>query len=189
MRTRKIFVSALVLLACSAVVVGFALKNWRGSLIGYEEVPAVSTAADGEFRARVSEDDSAISYVLSYKELEGDVLQAHIHLGQRGVNGGISVWLCGNASVTPPVNPPAGTQPCPAPPATITGTITAANVVGPAGQGIAPGEFAELLRAMRAGATYVNVHTTKFPGGEIRSQIGSDSRNKHGAKGNDHDQH
>ncbi len=191
MRTRKIFVSAFVLLACAAVAVGFALKNMRGFLIGYEEVPAVSTAADGEFRARISEDDSAMSYELSYKELEGGVLQAHIHLGQRGVNGGISVWLCGNASTTPPVNPPAGTQPCPAPPATITGTITSANVIGPAGQGIAPGEFAELLAAIRAGATYVNVHTTKFPGGEIRSQIGSDSRNKggHSAKGNDKDEH
>jgi hypothetical protein len=188
MRTRKVFVSALVMLACSAVALGFALKNWRGFLVGYEEVPAVSTAADGEFRARIAEDDSSIQYELSYRELEGAVLQAHIHLGQPGVNGGISVWLCGNANANPPVNPPAGTQPCPAPPATITGTITPADVVGPAAQGIAPGEFGELLRAMRAGATYVNVHTTKFPGGEIRSQIGSDSRGKgrHEGKGNAH---
>lgn len=184
MRTRKIFVSALVLLACSAVALGFAAKNWRAFLTGYEEVPAVSTAADGQFRARVSDDDSSIEYQLSYRELEGAVLQAHIHLGQPGVNGGISVWLCGNQSTTPPVNPPAGTQPCPAPPATVTGTITAANVVGPTAQGIAPGEFAELLAAMRAGVTYVNVHTTKFPGGEIRSQLGNDSRGKnHNGRG------
>lgn len=187
MRTRKVFVSALVLLACSAVALGFAAKNLRAFLTGYEEVPAVSTTGDGEFRARISNDDDSIEYELSYKELQGNVLQAHIHLGQPGVNGGISVWLCGNQSTTPPVNPPPGTQPCPAPPATIRGTITAAHVIGPTAQGIAPGEFDELLAAIRAGATYVNVHTTLWPGGEIRSQINNDSRGKgrHSEKGND----
>ena len=193
MRTRKTFVTALVLLSCSAVALGFAVKNLRAFLTGYEEVPAVSTTADGEFKARISEDESSIQYELSYKELQGTVLQSHIHLGQPGVNGGISVWLCGNQSTTPPVNPPAGTQPCPAPPATITGTITAANVIGPTAQGIAPGEFAELLAAIRAGATYVNVHTSKFPGGEIRSQIRTDNSGNGGGKGSkgddDHGNH
>jgi len=45
-------------------------------------------------------------------------------------------------------------------------------VIGPAGQGIAAGEFAELLAAIRAGKTYANVHSAKFPGGEIRAQLG-----------------
>ena len=192
MTRRKVLASALVLLALSVVAVAVGLKNLKASLVGYQEVPAVSTAADGEFRARISEDETQITYELSYKELEGDVLQAHIHLGQPGVNGGISVWLCGNPNVSPPVNPPAGTQACPPAPATITGTITAANVVGPTAQGIAPGEFAELVRAIRAGATYANVHTSKFPGGEIRSQIGTDNSG-HGGKGNkgggDHGNH
>jgi hypothetical protein len=191
MRTRKALVSAFVLLTCSAVALGFAVRNLRAFLTGYEEVPAVSTTADGEFRARISHDESSIEYELSYKELEGDVLQSHIHLGQPGVNGGISVWLCGNPNVNPPVNPPAGTQPCPPPPATITGTITAANVIGPAAQGITAGELAELIAAIRAGATYVNVHSTKWPGGEIRSQINNDSRGKGGnsGKGGDHGGH
>ena len=191
MRTRKVFVSALVLLACSAVALGFGIKHMRAFLTGYQEVPAVSTTGDGVFTARISDDDTSIQYELTYKELQGTVLQSHIHFGQPGVNGGISVWLCGNQSTTPPVNPPAGVQPCPAPPATITGTITAANVVGPAAQGIAPGEFAELLAAIRAGATYVNVHSTTWPGGEIRSQIDNDSRNKNGltGKADDHGGH
>jgi len=71
------------------------------------------------------------------------------------------------------------TQACPDPAAAITGTITAAHVSGqviPAngngGQGIQPGEFAELIKPFRAGKTYANVHTTKFPGGEVRSQLG-----------------
>ena len=71
---------------------------------------------------------------------------------------------------------PAGVQPCPPAPATITGVIAAADVVGPAAQGLDPGEFAQLLAAIRAGKTYVNVHSVKFPAGEIRSQISADQR-------------
>jgi len=46
-----------------------------------------------------------------------------------------------------------------------------ADVIGPAGQGIKPGEYAELLRAIRAGATYANVHSSLYPSGEIRAQL------------------
>jgi len=65
---------------------------------------------------------------------------------------------------------------CPAPPATISGTITAVDVTNLANErGISAGEFDELLKAIRAGATYVNVHSTRWPGGEIRSQINGNS--------------
>jgi hypothetical protein len=100
--------------------------------------------------------------------LEGNVTQAHIHLGQRGANGGIAVWLCSNLA-SPPT--PAGVQACPPAPATITGVITMTDVVGPTGQGLAPGEFEEFVRALRAGVAYANVHTSKFPGGEVRGQL------------------
>lgn len=138
------------------------------NLTGFEEAaPAsVSTVATGKFDARITGDESSISYVLSYADLEGTVTQAHIHFGQRGTNGGISVFLCSNLG-----NGPEGTQPCPASPATVTGTIVAADVVGPSSQGIAAGEFAELIRAIRNGATYVNVHSSKFGTGEIRGQL------------------
>ena len=147
----------------------------RAFLHGYEEVPSVSTVADGSFRATVGPSiNGALAYRLTYSGLEGSVTQAHIHFGQRGVNGGISVWLCGNATgpgVTPAIIPPTGTQPCPATSGTVEGTIRASDVVGPAAQGIAPGELDELMRAIRAGVTYANVHSTKFPGGEIRGQV------------------
>jgi hypothetical protein len=96
------------------------------------------------------------------------VTQAHIHLAQPGVNGGISVWLCGTAT-----NPgPAGTPSCGGPKAGMAkGVVMANNVIGPAGQGIEAGEFGELLAAMRAGVTYANVHSTRNTGGEIRGQI------------------
>ena len=150
-------------------------NNADGRLMGYQEVPAVSTVASGEFKARIV-DNAKIDYTLSYRDAEGTVTQAHIHFGQRSVNGGISVFLCSNLG-----NGPAGTQACPAAPATISGSIVAANVTaGAAAQGIAAGEFAELLAAIKAGKTYANVHTTKFPGGEIRAQLGGDRRGKKG---------
>ena len=164
---RRILLVSVMLLMTVGVVLPQGIKELKTLLIGYEEVPAVSTTANGEFRGRISRDESEINYDLSYSDLEGDVQQAHIHFGQPGVNGGIVVFLCTNLG-----NGPAGTQPCPAPPATISGTLRASDMVGlAAGQGIAPGEFEELIQAIRAGKTYVNVHTTKHPGGEIRGQV------------------
>ena len=161
--------AALLVLATVVTVFAVAegVRRFKGSLTGYEEVPAVSTVASGDFHATIDDNSNTIQWVLSYRDLEGAVQQAHVHLGQPGVNGGISVFMCTNLG-----NGPAGTQPCPAPPATISGTFTAGDVVGPNAQGIAPGEFDELVKAIRAGSTYANVHSTKFPGGEVRSQLG-----------------
>ena len=141
----------------------------RARLVGLQEVPAVSSKGSGEFVAEISNDDSKIDYTLTWKDLEGaTVQQAHIHFGQHyAANGGIAVFFCSNLP-----SPPANTPVCPVPASgELKGVITAANVIGPAGQGIAAGEFAELLRAIRTGNSYVNVHTDKHPGGEIRAQL------------------
>jgi hypothetical protein len=145
----------------------------RARLGGLNEIPSVSTDARAWFRAEVDETGTTITYELSYENLEGAITQAHLHVAQQFANGGISVWLCGNPNPTsiPPIAPPPGTQTCPASPATITGTITAMTVVGPATQGIGPGELAELVRMIRRGLVYANVHTSMSPGGEIRGQL------------------
>ena len=136
-------------------------------LTGYEEnLFALSTTGEGDFRAHIDENNQEITYELSYASLEGSVLQAHIHFGSPSQNGGISAFLCTNLG-----NGPAGTPLCPAFPATVTGTIRPADVVGPAGQGLEAGNFEELIAAIRAGATYANVHSSKYPVGEIRAQI------------------
>jgi hypothetical protein len=144
----------------------------RTRLIGYQEVPAISTKGNGTFRARMMGDD-AFTFKLSYDELSSHVQQAHIHFGQRSVSGGISVFLCSNLP-----NPPAGTAACPES-GEVTGTVTAADVIGPTGQGISPGEFEELVAAIRAGVAYVNVHTDTFPTGEIRGQLGGRHHDHH----------
>jgi hypothetical protein len=139
-------------------------------LTGYAEVPlALSTTGNGQFRAQLDEQAQEITYELSYADLEGNVTQAHIHFGSSSQAGGISVFLCTNLG-----NGPAGTQPCPAAPATITGTIRPADVIGPTGQGIGAGQFNELINAIRAGKTYVNVHSSLYPPGEIRAHLGHD---------------
>ncbi len=144
--------------------------NLREHLTGYDENPlAISTTGGGVFQAHINEHAQEISYQLSYTGLEGTVTQAHIHFGSQSQVGGVAVFLCSNLG-----NGPAGTQACPPAPATITGTITPANVIGPAGQGITAGQFTELIAAIRAGATYVNVHSTLYPVGEIRAQLGHD---------------
>lgn len=138
-------------------------------LVSYQEVPAVSSPAAGRFRAKIDEKAGTISYELSYSGLTGDVRQAHIHFGQHSVNGGISVFLCQTATNADPT----GLAPqCPQS-GTVTGLLQAANTIGPAGQGIAAGEFAELIAAIRAGVAYVNVHSSTFPGGEVRGQLRS----------------
>ena len=151
--------------ATTAAAVAGDRAKLRTSLSGYEEVPAVSTTGGGEFRAAIDRHADRIQYQITYRRTEGTVTQSHIHFGQEAVNGGISVFLCSNLG-----NGPAGTQPCP-PSGTVSGIIEPEDVIGPAGQGIAPGEFDELVRALRAGATYANVHSTTWPAGEIRGQI------------------
>lgn len=136
-------------------------KRLKASLDGYQEVPALSVAGTGSFSAKLSGDGASLSYRLEYSNLTGDASAAHIHLGQKGVAGGVIAFLCGGG----------GQADCPGAGGTVTGTIAADNVVGPADQGIEPGEFDELVAALQAGATYANVHTEAFPTGEIRGQI------------------
>ena len=159
----------------TAAAVAGGGNDFETDLNGYEEVPSVSTRAGAEVQAEVNRAGTELRYRLHYRNLEGDVQQSHIHLGQEGANGGIVVFLCSNLG-----NGPAGTPACPAAPATVTGTLDAGDVSAvPASdpavaQGIAAGEFAELVRAMRAGVTYANVHSTKFPAGEVRGQLDED---------------
>ncbi|HYU44186.1 MAG TPA: CHRD domain-containing protein [Vicinamibacteria bacterium] len=136
----------------------------KARLQGFNEVPAISSTGSGEFTAHIRGD--AVDWELSYQGLEGTVTTAaHIHLGQKDVNGGVSVFFCGGPT-TPPCTPASGS---------FSGTFTASDVIGPVAQGIAPGELSELIAAIRAGQTYANVHTNKHPGGEIRGQVREDS--------------
>ena len=170
-----VLLAALVVTAASALAIGsYALagdnpqnpgqreKVFSDTLTGFQETPGISSTGIGEFEAVIDDETQTITYTLTYAGIEGGaVTQAHIHFGNRYNAGGVSAFLC-NGPAAPPCPPVAGT---------VTDVITAAEVVGPTNQGIEPGAMEELIRAIRASETYVNVHSTRFPAGEIRAQI------------------
>ena len=147
MRRLVTSIAVIAVVSATTIALGQGFKKISEILTGYEETPsAVSTTGNGTFHARISNDESRIEWELTYSDLEGAVQQSHIHFGQKGVTGPISVFLCTNLG-----NGPAGTQPCPAPPATISGTIMASDVTNLANErGISAGELGELIAAIRA---------------------------------------
>lgn len=158
-----------LLLGLLAAVPAVSAEPVEARLRGFREVPSVSTAAAGRFQAVIDAKAGTISYELAYSGLTGDVAQAHIHVGERHVNGGISVFLCQTEASADPT----GLAPrCPQA-GRVSGVLQAANMIGGPieAQGIAPGEFGELVSAIRAGAAYVNVHSSTFAAGEVRGQI------------------
>jgi hypothetical protein len=163
-------VGAVVLgVVASVGAAGGGSKSADAKLNGYNEVPSVSTTGRGKVKLKIKNSTApSIEYTLSYSGLSSPATASHIHLGQEHTNGGVSAFLCGGG--TKPPCPPGNTGDK----VTVTGVILPADVIGPAAQGIAPGEFTELVAAIKAGATYANVHTSPFPNGEIRGQLGGD---------------
>lgn len=135
------------------------IRTMRADLRGFSQVPPVLTDATGTFRARLTE--SSIQYELTYDGMSSDAFAAHIHFGHPTDNGGVLVFLCGGD------DKPA----CPVRGGTVRGTITIDNILAIPEQGVAARDASGLLRIIRAGLAYVNVHTQNFPDGEIRGQI------------------
>jgi CHRD domain len=161
--------AAALAIGLVAVAVAGGGHSIREKLTSYREVPALSTPGVGHFRASINRGASEIHYKLSYSGLESDATQSHLHFENRTNAGPVVVFLCTNLG-----NSPVPVQACPAAGGTISGTIKPADVIGQAGgaaQGLASGEFDELVKAIRAGAVYVNVHSVTRPAGEIRAQL------------------
>ena len=169
MTSRRLRYAGAVVLIASLAGASFALasgghKNkgseFQAKLIGYNEVPSLNTPGHATLALTVT--DTTITFKLDYADLSGPPGAAHIHIGQPGVSGGVSVFFCGGG----------GKPTCPASNSgSVSGTIAAADVVGPTAQGFVAGDITPVIAALRAGFTYANMHTTKFPVGEIRGQI------------------
>ncbi len=159
-------VTGVALVATSSVFSpAVALEEFFAAKLrpGNEAAPVtLATAGSGVFGALLDPSETSLSFELHYNDLEGGtVTQAHIHLGQPAISGGIVIHFCGSG----------GKPACPSSAGVVTGIVTAADVVAVAAQGVAAGDFAKVIRAMRKGDTYFNVHTAGFPSGEIRGQI------------------
>jgi hypothetical protein len=162
MKTKNIGFWAIAALAASVLAAPAAHSHevFSARLRGAEEVPPINTAGKADFEMIVRH--GTITFSLTFSDLSSSLGAAHLHFAPEKVAGGVMIFLCGG-----------GGQPaCPAATSgTITGTITAANVVGPTAQGIAAGDLHSALKAVRHGLSYANMHTTNFPGGEIRGQV------------------
>ena len=151
-----------IALALAAVSTAAQAQTFAAVLDGLQENPSIATAAIGLCTVTIADDEQSLAVQLTYNPLEGGAaVAAHIHVAREFVNGGIVIHLCGSG----------GKPPCPTPSGQVTVTATAADVVEVAAQGVAAGGLAEVITAMRRGATYVNVHSERFPGGEIRAQL------------------
>lgn len=152
-------VLALAILALIPAPAAAAGHRFVAPMSGGEEVPPNDSRGTGVATFKLSADGTELSYRLIVANIE-NVTQAHIHLAPAGANGGVVVWLY-------PGGPPATLIPGRSDGVLMTGTITAANLVG----SLAGATLDDLLTHMRAGGAYVNVHTSLLPGGEIRGQI------------------
>ena len=133
--------------------------NFRAHLTGEQEVPQRETLATGQAVFHLSKDGKELYYKLLVANLE-NIFQAHIHVAGKGVNGPVVTWLYPSA-------PPALLIPGTTNGLLYEGVITDANLVGI----LAGSQVADLVDLMAANNTYVNVHTTLYPGGEIRGQV------------------
>jgi len=158
---KLVYLAVLVTSSFAAHGDGNATR-FKANLVSTEETPALFEAGTGSFTAEIVANDTQINFTLTYQNLTGNPSAAHVHFGQRSVAGGVSYFFCGGG----------GKPACPANTSgTVTGSVVAADVVGPAGQGIQPGNLAGIIAMMRAGLTYANMHTAAHPGGEIRGQV------------------
>jgi hypothetical protein len=163
MKTKNIgfwAIAAVIANLLAAPIANSQTERFSARLSGAEEVPPINTAGTGNFEMTIQQ--GTISFELTFSDLSSPLGVAHLHFAPSKVNGGVMIFLCGG-----------GGQPdCPATTeGTITGTITAANVTGPAAQGIEPGDLDSALEAVRNGLSYANMHTANFGGGEIRGQV------------------
>lgn len=136
-------------------------------LSGFNEVPlTILSPGSGSVRVNIDRAASTITYTLTYADTTTPVTQAHIHFGKTHTSGGIIAFLCSNLA-----NPPAGTPACPQQGGTVNGTITSGQVVAQEAQNFPAGDFNALVSAIVSETSYANVHTTRFPAGEIRGQL------------------
>jgi len=123
-------------------------QKFTAKLTGQDEVPPKDTKATGNFEMELSADGTISNYVLNVANI-GDVTLAHIHQGEKGINGPIVVTL----SMT-------------------NGTLSQGKVYSKLFEGPLAGKYiSDLMKIISDGKAYVDIHTKQNPQGEIRGQL------------------
>ena len=182
MQPRMLTIAMIAAAAFALPVASAGAEEFHATFTGFSEVGglgagetgAILSAGTGQLRLDVDRATQTITFQLTFSGLSSPVTQSHIHFGKVHTAGSVMVFFCSNLPTAP-----AGVQPCPAAGGTVSGTITAANVLAIAGQNVPAGDFAALTGALDSDTAYANIHTMNFPAGEIRGQI-------HRGEGNDH---
>jgi hypothetical protein len=167
-RTWTIGALVVAALAVASIALASGLHHGHGRfgarLSGFNEVPPI--LSNGKASVRVTINGTSLTYQLTLSgTFSSNITQSHLHFGQQGVNGAVFLFLCTNLG-----NGPAGTPACPQG-GTVTRTVSAADFLGVPAQNIHAGSFDDVVRIIRSGDAYANVHTVNFPAGEIRGQV------------------
>jgi len=136
-------------------------QRFTAHLTGYNEVPSLNSPAHADLTLAVG--SGQLTWTLTYADFVNQPIVAHVHVGQPGVSGGVSFFFCGGPK---PACPSSASGPV-----TISGTVLPPDIIGPTAQGFAAGDLGSVVKAIEAGVTYANMHTTVFPAGEIRGQL------------------
>lgn len=131
-------------------------STYRTSLSGDEEVPPVDTETTGEAEFEFDSDEDTIAYELIVEDGE-DITAAHLHCAPEGVNGPVTVGLFSSSAGTDVDGQLA------------SGEITDGDITDNC-SGI--NDIDDLIEEIEDGGIYVNVHSTEYPNGLIRGQLG-----------------
>ena len=150
----KIFKNILLLVAICSLALFACKKDCRDRCVisksglpmsGSQEVPVRQTDASGKIKVSYNKCDKTLEYTVSWSDLTGLPIGSHIHgTAPKGVNAPIKHDFTALL------------------PKTTSGTFTNSVKVD---------EVAIKEDSLLAGFYYINIHTPKFPGGEIRGQI------------------
>ena len=171
----------LFAIAAAPAAASHRTEPFHADFSGFNEVGALNAQTGAilspgraNLELRLDRVNQTLTFVLTYSDLSAPVTQSHIHFGKKHMAGGVMVFFCSNLA-----SAPAGTQACPASGGTVTGTLSAANVLALAGQNVTAGDFQALVDALESDTAYANIHTTAFPAGEIRGEVRRGSESHH----------
>ncbi len=151
---KKLYLIILLLIVGLATYSFAAGKSFKSMLSGSQCVPTVETMAKGDATFTPMNDEKALSYYVTVSDIE-NVTAAHIHLGKKGENG-------------PPVAVITNEKRAGKFSGTLAeGTITQKDLIG----SMEGKSVKDLIKQIKKGNAYLNVHTDKYPNGEIRGQI------------------